>query len=162
ERAEKTTTRNVDLMLEIARIDAATIALGNLAQQQTRVPCALLDGRFLSLSTTYEKLGRLVGREREGLDFADFCNMTLGVITNRIANVKPESRPRVYIAGGPDGLITPPGGSSGAETVELIARNVGAARKNGPERVSMEEVAVWDPDIIIALDRNFAARVQSD
>ena len=75
-------------------------------QQQTGIPYALLDGGILSLSTTYEKLGKLIGREAAGLDFGDYCNMTLGVITNRLALVPADKRPRVYYARGARGLTT--------------------------------------------------------
>ena len=71
----------------------------------------MLDGGILSLSTSYEKLGKLTGREIDGADFGDYCNQTLAVITNRLAFVPPERRPRVYYARGPRGLVTGLGGA---------------------------------------------------
>ena len=151
-----------DLILDVGATSATFVSLAERVQQQTGIPYALLDGRFLSLSTTYEKLGRLIGRERDGLDFADYCNMTLSVITNRIAFVPAEKRPRVYYARGPRGLVTGLGGSINVETIELLARNVAGENKGGLANVSIEQVLLWNPDVIVTIDQDFAANVRSD
>jgi iron complex transport system substrate-binding protein len=149
-----------DLIVDIGSTRETFVTLADRVQQQTGIPYALLDGRFLSLSTSYEKLGRLVGREGAGADFADYCNMTLSVITNRIAFVPAEKRPRVYYARGPRGLTTGLGGSINVETIELLARNVAGERKGGLANVSIEQVLLWNPDVIVTIDQDFAADVR--
>jgi iron complex transport system substrate-binding protein len=146
-----------DLIVEVGSTSEIFVTLADRVQQQTGIPYALLDGRFLSLSTSYEKLGRLVGREGAGADFADYCNMTLGVITNRIAFVPAEKRPRVYFARGPRGLMTGFGGAINVETIELLANNVAGERKGGVGNVSVEQVVRWNPDVIVTTDPDFAA-----
>ena len=151
-----------DLILDVGATSASLASLAQRTQEQTGIPYALLDGRFLSLSTSYEKLGRLVGREGAGADFADYCNMTLSLITNRIAFVTADKRPRVYYARGPRGLTTGLGGSIIVETIELVARNVAGETKGGLADVSMEQVLLWNPDVIVTIDRDFAASVGKD
>ena len=151
-----------DLILDVGSTSATYVSLAERVQQQTGIPYALLDGRFLSLSTTYEKLGRLIGRPGDGADFADYCNMTLGVITNRIAFVPAEKRPRVYYARGSRGLVTGLGGSINVETIELLARNVAGETPGGLANVSIEQVLLWNPDVIVTIDQDFAANVRSD
>jgi iron complex transport system substrate-binding protein len=151
-----------DLILDVGATGAAYAALAERVQQQTGIPYALLDGRILSLSTAYKKLGKLIGREIGGADFADYCNMTLGAITNRIAFVPAEKRPRVYYARGPRGLTTGLGGSSQAEAIELLARNVAGGNNGGLGDVTVEQVQQWAPDVIVATDQNFAASVRKE
>jgi len=151
-----------DLILDVGSIRDIYVSLANRTQAQTGIPYALLDGRFLSMSTSYEKLGRLIGREGDGADFADYCNMTLTVITNRIAFVSREQRPRVYYARGPRGLVTGLGGSINVETIELMATNVAGGTPGGLANVSIEQVLLWNPDVIITIDQDFAASVLSD
>ena len=151
-----------DLILDVGAINTTYVTLAERVQQQTGIPYALLDGRFLSLSTTYEKLGRLIGRPGDGADFADYCNMTLGVITNRIAFVPAEKRPRVYYARGPRGLVTGLGGSINVETIELLARNVAGKTQGGLANVSIEQVLLWNPDVIVTIDQDFSANVRGD
>ena len=151
-----------DLILDVGAINTTYVSLAERVQRQTGIPYALLDGRFLSLSTTYEKLGRLIGRPGDGADFADYCNMTLGVITNRIAFVPAEKRPRVYYARGPRGLVTGLGGSINVETIELLARNVAGKTQGGLANVSIEQVLLWNPDVIVTIDQDFSANVRGD
>jgi iron complex transport system substrate-binding protein len=151
-----------DLILDSGSTDATYVSLADRVQEQTGIPYALLDGRFASISPTYRTLGRLVGRVADGEDFADYCHQTLTVITERIANVPREKRPAVYYARGPRGLETGLGGSINVETIELLARNVAADTKGGLARVSIEQVLLWNPDVIITIDREFAASVRGD
>jgi len=159
---ELATALKSDLILDVGPTGADTAPLAERAQRQTGIPYALLDGRFLSLSTSYEKLGKLIGREADGLDFADYCNMTLSVITNRIAFVPREKRPRVYYARGQRGLTTALGGASQMETIELLAVNVAGATQGGLAVVSIEQVLAWNPHVIVATDRDFAASAHGD
>ena len=151
-----------DLILDMGSTRETFVSLANRTQEQTGIPYALLDGRFLSLSTSYQKLGKLIGREIDGADFADYCNQTLSVITNRIAFVHAEKRPRVYYARGPRGLVTSLGGSINVETIELMARNVAAGNKGGLANVSIEQVLLWNPEVIVTIDQDFAANVRKD
>ncbi len=151
-----------DLIVDVGLTDAASVALANKIEQQTGIPYALLDGHLLGLSTSYEKLGQLVGRVAAGLDFGDYCNMTLGAITNRLAFVPPEKRPRIYYARGPRGLTTGLGGAIEAEAIELLARNVAGDKQGGSADVSIEQIVQWAPDAIVATDRDFAASVRDD
>ncbi len=151
-----------DLIVDVGVADAASVALAEKAERQTGIPCALLDGHLLGLSTSYEKLGRLVGREAAGLDFGDYCNMTLGAITNRLAFVPPEKRPRIYYARGRRGLTTSLGGAIDAEAIELVARNVAGEKQGGSADVSIEQIKQWAPDAIVATDRDFAVSTRGD
>jgi iron complex transport system substrate-binding protein len=151
-----------DLILDVGSTRATYVSLAKRVQQQTGIPYALLDGRFLSLSMSYEKLGRLIGRPAEGADFAGACSGTLTAITGRIASVPAEKRPRVYYARGPRGLTTGLGGSINVETIELMANNVAGETHGGLANVSIEQVLLWNPDVIVTIDQDFAAAVYSD
>ena len=156
------TARKPDLILDVGATDGRFATLADTVQKQTGIPYALLDGRVLSLSTTYEKLGRLIGRESEGADFADYCNQTLAVVTNSIAFVTADKRPKVYYARGPNGLTTGLGGASQMESIELLARNAAGGIQGGLADVTVEQVRQWEPDVILATDPDFAARARSD
>jgi iron complex transport system substrate-binding protein len=156
------TVRKPDLILDVGSTGPRFAALADSVQKQTGIPYALLDGRVLSLSTSYEKLGRLIGREIDGADFADYCNQTLGVVTNSIAFVTADKRPKIYYARGANGLTTGLGGASQMESIELLARNAAGSSNGGLADVTVEQVRRWEPDVILATDPDFAARVRDD
>ena len=151
-----------DLILDVGSTTATYVTLAERVQEQTGIPYALLDGRFEATAASYRKLGELTRRAVEGKDLASYATRTLDTITQRIADVAQDKRPRVYFARGPRGLETGLGGSINVETIELLARNVAGERKGGLATVSIEQVLVWNPDVIITIDRDFAANVKND
>ena len=151
-----------DLILDVGTVNDTYVSLAKRTQEQTGIPYALLNGEFLYMSDCYEKLGALIHRDNDGLDFSDYCFQTLGVITNRIAGVPADRRPRVYYARGPRGLTTGLGGSINVETIELLARNVAGGTQGGLANVSIEQVLLWNPDVIVTIDREFASTVRTD
>jgi iron complex transport system substrate-binding protein len=89
---------------------------------------------------------------------------TFAAIDKALANTPVDTRPRVYLARGPDGLETGVVGSINTEIIERAGgRNVAeAAGQRGLVRASMEQIIVADPEIILTWDRNFFDRVGKD
>jgi iron complex transport system substrate-binding protein len=151
-----------DLIIDVGATSETFVSLAARVQDQTGIPYALLDGRFLALATAYRKLGQLVGQQDAAEALADYTSRTLTEITGRIADVSAESRPRVYYARGPRGLQTGLGGSINVETIELICRNVAGDARGGLANVSIEQVLLWNPDVIVTIDLEFFDAVRSD
>jgi iron complex transport system substrate-binding protein len=151
-----------DLILDVGSVDPTYVSLAERVQQQTGIPYALLDGRFDGIPLGYRTLGALIGRREQGEAFAGSAEDTIKTITQRVGTIPVGRRPRVYYARGPRGLETGLGGSINVETIELIARNVADGTRGGLANVSIEQVLLWNPDIIVTIDRDFAANVLSD
>jgi iron complex transport system substrate-binding protein len=151
-----------DLILDVGSTRATFVSLAERVQEQTGIPYALLDGRFDAIAPSYRKLGELIGRPDEAEKFARYTDDTLKTIQGRIAGIPPDKRPRVYYARGPRGLMTGLGGSINVETIELLAQNVAGGNSGGLANVSIEQVLLWNPDVIVTVDQDFAAGVKSD
>ena len=151
-----------DLIVDIGATNETFISLAARVQDQTGIPYVLLDGRFVALTAAYQKLGQLTGRQAVAQELSDYTSRTLATIIDRIADVGTEQRPRVYYARGPRGLITGLGGSINVETIELIGRNVASGSPGGLVNVSIEQVLLWNPDVIITIDLEFSSAVRSD
>src|SRR5262245_23410247 len=151
-----------DLILDVGSVNPTYVSLADRVQQQTGIPYALLDGRFDGIPLGYRTLGDLIGRRDQGEALARNAEDTVKTITQRISGVPPERRPRVYYARGPRGLETGLGGSINVETIELLAQNVAGGTRGGLANVSIEQVLLWNPDVIITIDQDFAATVLSD
>jgi len=151
-----------DLILDVGSTSATFVSLADRVQQQTNIPYALLDGRFDAAAETYRKLGELTGRQVDAEKLARYAEDTIKATVGRVATIDPSSRPRVYYARGPRGLVTGLGGSINVETIELLAQNVAGGNQGGLANVSIEQVLLWNPDVIITIDQDFAASVRSD
>jgi iron complex transport system substrate-binding protein len=151
-----------DLILDVGSTSETFVSLAARVQDQTGIPYALLDGRFSAIAETYRKLGELSGRRDAAEKLARYADDTLKTIPGRIAGIAPDQRPRVYYARGPRGLVTGLGSSINVETIEMLAQNVAGANKGGLANVSIEQVLLWNPDVIVTIDREFAATVRRD
>jgi iron complex transport system substrate-binding protein len=151
-----------DLILDVGSVTPTYVSLADRVQQQTGIPYALLDGRFDGIPLAYRTLGALIGRREQGEALANSAEGTIKTITQRVDTIALERRPRVYYARGPRGLETGLGGSINVETIELVARNVAGGTRGGLANVSIEQVLLWNPDIIVTIDQDFAATVLSD
>ena len=151
-----------DLILDVGSTSATFVSLAEKVQEQTGIPYALLDGRFASIAATYRTLGELIGRSDDAEKLARYSEDTLKTILGRIETVAAGERPRVYYARGPRGLSTGLGGSINVETIEMLGRNVAGETQGGLAKVSIEQVLVWNPNVIVTIDQEFAANVKSD
>ncbi len=152
-----------DLILDVGSTSGTFVSLAARVQEQTGIPYALLDGRFDAAAQTYRTLGALTHRGKEAEALARHAEETMTTIRQRIDAIPADRRPRVYYARGPRGLDTGLGGSINVETIEFLgARNVAGERKGGLAIVSVEQVLLWNPDVIVTIDRDFAASVKSD
>jgi len=151
-----------DLILDVGSTATTFVSLAERVQEQTNIPYALLDGRFDAVAATYRKLGELIGRQTDAEKLARYADDTFKTINGRVGAVPPASRPRVYYARGPRGLVTGLGGSINVETIEMLAQNVAGGTAGGLANVSIEQVLLWNPDVIITIDQDFAASVRND
>jgi iron complex transport system substrate-binding protein len=151
-----------DLILDTGTVTDTYISLADRVQQQTGIPYALLDGSFGGTANAYRILGALIGRRDAAEGLARYTEETMKSITGRIDGIPNERRPGLYFARGPRGLETGLGGSITVETIELLAQNVAGETRGGLGNVSIEQVLVWNPDVIVTIDQDFAAKVYDD
>jgi len=151
-----------DLILDVGSTSATFVSLAERVQEQTQIPYALLDGRFNAIPTSYRTLGELIGRREPAEKLALYAEDTMKTVLGRIGTIASDKRPRVYYARGPRGLETGLGGSINVETIELLVRNVAGAQKGGLANTSIEQVLLWNPDVIVTIDQDFAAGVRND
>ena len=153
-----------DLILDYGTINPTYASLADRVQEQTGIPYALIDGSFAKMPEAFRLLGALVGDEAAGEGLAHYAEETLADIDRGIAQAAPGRRPRVYYARGPKGLNTGLGGSINVESIERVgAFNVAAGiGKGGLADVSMEQLLLWDPEVIITTDAGFYAAVKKD
>jgi iron complex transport system substrate-binding protein len=153
-----------DLILDFGSVRDTYVSLAENVQDQTKIPYVLIDGRFAATPTALRLLGDILGLKQRGERLAGYVEATFIEIDKVLASTPVEKRPRVYLARGPDGLETGVIGSINTEIIERAGgRNVvESAGQRGLVRVSVEQVIVADPEVILTWDRNFFARVKTD
>lgn len=111
-------------------------------------------------------VGDLLGRETAAASTAAYVEKTLARLADGVGKVPVEKRPRIYYAEGADGLATDCHRSFHTEAIELAAgHNVHRCQQKdrmGMERVSIEQVLTYDPDIVIVQDRAAVQVIRND
>jgi len=151
-----------DLILDVGSTSRTFVSLAERVREQTGIHYALLDGSFGATAASYRLLGKLLGREQRAEALAAYAEETFFIVAQRIGNIPMPARPRVYFARGTRGLETGLGGSINVESIEMLARNVAGETKGGMATVSVEQVLAWNPDVIVTIEPDFAAKVKTD
>ena len=152
-----------DLIVDSGSTAPTYVSLAERVQAQTGIPYALLDGHLGAVPTALRTLGRMLGDEARADRLAAYFERELNDIRRRVASVPQASRPTVYYGRGPDGLQTGGSRSINVEALKFLgARNVAAEVPAGLVTVPIEQVLLWDPQVILTSDAEFWRNVRRD
>jgi iron complex transport system substrate-binding protein len=150
-----------DLIVDIGSTGETYASLAQQVQQQTKIPYALFDGRIESTPAALRALGRLMGDEANAERLAAWYENELGQARQRAA--RAGSHPLVYYGRSPSGLQTGGKGSINVEVLDFLgARNAAAEARPGLATVSLEQVLLWNPEVILTTDPNFWQLARTD
>jgi len=114
----------------------------------------------------FSYLGQTLGREARGESLASYARGTLSEMAALAASIPVQKRVSVYYAEGVDGLSTECDSSLHAELITLAGgRNVHSCRAGslyGMEKISLEHLLLYDPEVILVMEKTFYERVFSD
>ncbi len=155
--------------------DLSSISSPNLTTNRAilkTVPAPVVSIGMSTLSEYPEailSLGRLLGREERTRELAAYTRQTLTDLKAFARGIPDRERVSVYYAEGIKGLNTECDTSIRSEIIHLAGgRNVHRCDSGrspsgyGMERVDLEQVLFYDPDVIIVFEKTFYRNVFSD
>jgi iron complex transport system substrate-binding protein len=154
-----------DVIVDYGTINPTYVSLAERVQKQTGVPYLLFDGTFDRIPDVYKLAGAALGADRTAAELSRYAQVLLADVDQRLTRVPREKRPLVYYARGARGLQTGLKGSINVESIERIgARNVAAEHlgAGGLVTISPEQLLLWDPEIVVALEPAFIAGAGGD
>lgn len=108
-------------------------------------------------------MGRLLNREQRSERLAVYAERSLAEILPKAATIPAKEKVRVYYAEGPDGLRTDGRGTWHAELIDLVGGfNVHPGDPDdlfGMQQISLEQVILYQPEVILAQDSGFFERI---
>jgi iron complex transport system substrate-binding protein len=150
-----------DLIVDIGSTGASLASLAIQVQEQTKIPYALFDGRIEATATTLRALGKLMGNEGQAEKLAAWYERELADAKQRVSRAK--EHPLVYYGRGVSGVQTGGKGSINVEILDLLGvRNAAAEARAGLATVAIEQVLLWNPEVILTTDPNYWASVWGD
>lgn len=114
----------------------------------------------------FVRMGKLLARQPRAIKLSDYTRETLTEAARTVASLPPGKRVTVYYAEGADGLRTECDTSRHNELISLAGgmnvHHCKARNLFGMEKVSMEQVLVYDPEVLLVMDKGFYRRVFND
>nr|WP_321465454.1 ABC transporter substrate-binding protein [uncultured Desulfobulbus sp.] len=110
--------------------------------------------------------GKLLNRERRGEELRRYAQAAIDQAKTIAATIAETQKVRVYYAEGTDGLSTERAQSIHAELIPLaggINVHQGAALDHyGMEKISMEQLLLYDPQVILVKEKTFFEQIFTD
>lgn len=122
-------------------------------QEQLGIPVVFIETKLEDYGAAYEMLGELLGMEERGKELSDYCAAAYNE-TKAVMDSIPESeRANVAYLTGDAGLNAIAKTSYQGQVLDMCANNVVVVEKasgsGAGNEISMEQLAVWNPDIIL-------------
>jgi iron complex transport system substrate-binding protein len=151
-------TEKIDIMFSISGVALTrqNISEAEDLQEQTDIPCLLVDGSFSKIPAAFRFLGEVLDRRERAEELAQYAERSYNSVHQVVQNIPDGEKVRLYYAEGPEGLQTEPETSqhmlgfleAGAKDVATCDETYGG----GMTDVSLEQVLKWNPEVIIAWD----------
>lgn len=135
-------------------------------QKTVGIPTVMIEANISkSLPDAYRTLGKILGEEKKAEELAEFCEKVMNRADRNASKIPSSKKVKVYWATGEDGLQTEVKGKMHAMPFDKVgAINVAnfPAQSNSAKTVSMEQLLVWKPDVIIAESAQLAEKIKND
>ena len=140
--------------------DLDTLAL------QTNIPTVYVAADLETMPQAYRTLGKLLGREEKAEQMAQFCEKVYTRTMSIMEQVGDNKVDTLYVLG-EQGLNVLAKDSFHSELIDLLTNNIAVvdnpSSKGSGNEVTMEQIALWDPAVILfAPDANYATAAETD
>lgn len=165
---------NIEMVLKVNPEIIIATSLSSFVDARTNktlrgVPIPAVSVKMERLSDypqAFTLLGEALGRRGRARELSEYARKTIARMSATVQAIPPRQRVTVYYAEGEDGLSTECHGSMHVELIGLAGgRNVHRCPSKdvyGMEKVSMEQVMLYDPEVILVFEPLFFKTVFSD
>jgi len=156
--AEEIIKLHPDIVFMADELSPSIIDKANKMQEKVNIPVVLLEMNMFKYKEDLAFLGDILGKQKEATVLIDFVKSYLDKIHELAKQIPENEKLKVYYAEGPNGLNTDPSGSKHSQIIDFIgAVNVaqlGIIPGMGMSQASMEQVLIWQPEIILVWTGN--------
>lgn len=141
-----------DCIIDIGEIKKTTVEDLDTLQKQTGIPSVYVVTSLQDMGKTYRVLGELLGKQERCEELAQFCETTYQR-TMEIMEKVGDKKVRSLFVVGEQGLNVLAKNSYHAELIDMLTDNVAVVdnplSKGLGNEVTMEQIALWNPDFVI-------------
>lgn len=122
-------------------------------QDQLGIPVVFVEAYLDDYGAAYKTLGELLGMEDRGNELSAYCDSIYEDVESTMAAIPESERVNMAYLLGENGLNAIAKTSVQGQVIDMVANNVvvvdDASGKGTGNEISLEQIAVWDPELII-------------
>ncbi|MCR5057117.1 MAG: ABC transporter substrate-binding protein [Clostridiales bacterium] len=157
-----------DVIIDLGDLKKGAAEDLDALQAQTGIPVIFIQADLPNMAEAFRTLGRLLDGKSERCEaIASYVDETTALYEKNAPLIPEAERVSVMYTTGASGLNTNAKGSSQAQVIDLIgAENAvvveEVSNKGGGNTINMEQLYIFDPDVIIFTDDSICAEVAGD
>lgn len=155
-----------DVIIDIGEAKPTVKSDMDGVQKQLGIPVIFVEATLTTMDKAYTKLGDIVGEQKQASILSSYCKNTINDIAKKSATIADSDKKTIYYALGNDGLSTNGAGSIHADDIEAIGAvnvaKVPLVSSGGGSKVSMEQIAKWNPDVVITAPNGIYDKLDKD
>ncbi len=151
-----------DIILVLGSTTQTDASNAQKIQDQMGIPTIVVGMTLDTMDQAYTFMGDLLGVQDQAKKLADYAKKTVDEVKAIAKTIPDDKKVKIFYAEDKKGLTTDPSGSQHSEIFDLVgATNVADVKITqgyGRTAVTMEQILVWNPDMIfVCIDDGFAA-----
>ena len=151
--AEEIVKLKPDIIISSFNINPKTRDEADKLSKKTGIPVFMVEMDMAKYEPTFKILGKLLNHQAQTDRMIGCLHTSIDSSSVKAKGITEKQRVHVYYAEGGRGLNTDPSGSFHSQILDVVgALNVaqtGVVAGQGMSAVSMEQILLWDPDIIL-------------
>ncbi len=144
---------NPQVIIDIGEPKSSIVEDMDGITEQVGIPAVHITATLETMSEAYRMLGKLLGKEKEAEALAKYCDDVYSKTEDIMEEVGDNGKVNLIYCTGGDGLNVIAKTSFHAEIIDLVSNNVAVVEdvssKGTGNPVDMEQIVLWDPEVII-------------
>lgn len=122
-------------------------------QEQLGIPVVFVEAKLEDYGAAYKVLGELLGMEDRGNELSAYCTQAYDKVESTMATILESERVNMAYLLGENGLNAIAKTSFQGQVIDMVANNVvvvdDVSGKGSGNEISLEQIALWDPELVI-------------
>ncbi|AFM01904.1 MULTISPECIES: ABC transporter substrate-binding protein [Desulfitobacterium] len=154
------------IIIDIGESKSSIVEDMDNIMNQVGIPTVHIEATTETMPEAYRTLGKLLNKEAEAEILAQYCEEVFKETQDIMAKVGEEEKADLVYCVGENGLNVLAKGSFHAEILDQVSNNVAVvddiSSKGDGNPVDMEQIILWDPDVIVFAPNSIYSKVSED
>lgn len=125
----------------------------NALQEQLGIPVVFIEAKLSDYGAAYKNLGELLNMQQRGNELSQYCSDAYSIVADTMETIPEAERVHMAYLLGENGLNAIAKTSFQGQVIDMVADNVvvvdDVSGKGNGNEISLEQIALWDPELII-------------